>query len=196
MRRSYSSRLRWLLTPCLAFLFVGCSLFEKHEPTWQEWADREPSAVTQNHWHLGSVDSRIIYALTGYRAEDWNSYRDFQYAQKQDINHTLRRHGLNRNSVSPLQRPDPTYGQERPPHSIWPRPDNYFHLTSLVIGGVFSASSAGVFLPIPIDSLIATLEPGGFQEFSDGVHGQKEAPLSRHTRHNPPPTSEFRLKNN
>lgn len=192
MRRSPSSRLGLLLTACLPALLVACSSTGKSTPSWQDWADRTPKSVKQNHWNLGSVAPRMIYALTGYRSEDWKSYRDFQYAEKLESNRTLHRHFLNRNPASPLQTQDRNYGQERPPHSIWPHPENYLHFTSIVVGGALSGSSAGSFIPIPIDSIIATFEEGGWEEFRAGF-GEQEAPRSRHTRHNPPPTSEFKL---
>ena len=160
----------------------------------EEWADRTPTTVRENHWNIGSVTPRMVYAFTGYRPEDWKTYRDFQYEDKRDMNNTMRRHFLNRNPASPLQAKDPDYGQERPPHSIWPRPENYFHINSLIVGGALSASSAGVFLPIPYDSIIATLEEGGGEEFSAGLYGTDD-PISRHTRIDPPPTAEFRLAN-
>ncbi len=192
MRRSLSSRLGLLLTACLPAFLVACSSTGKSTPSWEDWADRTPKSVKRNHWNLGSVAPRVIYTLTGYRSEDSKTYRDFQYEEKREINNTLRRHLLNRNAASPLQAEDRDYGQERPPHSIWPRPDNYFHLTSLFVGGVLSGTSAGSFVPIPIDSIIATIEEGGWEEFRAGL-GDQEEPRSRHTRHNPPPTSEFRL---
>lgn len=200
MRPSPTPRLRRTSLALLAGLSLfgmqSCSIFGEDDPdSYKAWADRTPEMVSDNHWNLGSVPERIAYSLSGYRSEDWDTYRDFQYSQKQEINTTLRRHFLNRNPVSPLQAHDVSYGSERPPHSIWPRPDNYFHLTSLVVGGALSASSAGVFLPIPVDSLIATVEPGGWQEFKDGLTGG-EQPISRHTRKNPPATSEFELNTN
>jgi len=147
-----------------------------------------------NHWNLQWVPRSIVYNTTGYVPERDGSYREFQWREKRHINLTLRRHFLNSNPYNPRQPEVPKYFEERPPHSILPDPFNYFHLTAIVAGAVYSgASTSQAFVPIPVDSIIATLQPGGFAEFWEGIAGPSEEPISRHTKDNPPSPDEFEV---
>lgn len=150
----------------------------------------------QNHWNFQSVAPSFVYHTTRYRPEVDGSYREFQWREKQHINLTLRRHFLNSNPYNPRQPEVPGYFEERPPHSILPDPLNYFHLSALVAGGVVSAaSSSAVFIPIPYDSIVATLQPGGIEEFKEGIVSPDEKPISPYTRYVPPTPDEFEVKN-
>jgi hypothetical protein len=146
----------------------------------------------EDHWNTRSVGPRAFYAATGYKADRDGSYKDFQYEQKRSINLTMRKHALNLDPSNPFQKAPKSYMQERPPHSLLPDPLNYFHLTSLVVGGALSATSFG-FVPIPIDSLLGTIESGGPGEFTTGLFGGEKR-VSRHTRHVPDDVDEFELK--
>lgn len=147
----------------------------------------------QDHWNVASVGPRAFYAATGYKADRDGSYKDFQYEQKRSINLTVRKHVFNLDPSNPFQSAPKSYLAERPPHSILPDPINYFHLTSLVVGGALSATSFG-FVPIPIDSVLGTLEKGGPTEFVQGIFGGKKR-VSRHTRHVPADVEDFELAN-
>lgn len=150
----------------------------------------------RNHWNFQSVAPSFVYHATGYRAEDDGTYREFQWQEKRHINLTLRRHLLNSNPYNPRQAEVPGYFDERPPHSILPDPFNYFHVTAIIAGGVISgATAAHTFVPIPVDSIIATLQPGGLEEFWEGIAGPSEEPISPYTKEVPPTPGEFSVKN-
>jgi hypothetical protein len=160
------------------------------------------SYLAGNHWRSTSIAPRFVYAITGYRPEPGTTYRDFAWREKLDINWTFQRHFLNRNHENPFQ-PEhlwyedyvfQNYGKEPMPVSIWPQPLNYFHLTSVVTGGVISAvTTSATFIPIPVDSLIGLFERGGAEDFMAGVTGDYKNTTSRHTRRTPAPVDEFRL---
>ncbi len=160
------------------------------------------SYLGSNHWRSSSVAPRFVYAITGYRPEPGTTYRDFAWREKLDINWTFQRHFLNRNHENPFQ-PEKLwyenyifqdYGKERAPVSIWPQPLNYVHLSSVVVGGIISATtSSATFVPIPVDSLIGLFERGGTEEFISGVNGDYNNATSRHTTRTPMPVDEFRL---
>ncbi len=122
----------------------------------------------QSHWNIGSVPSRVAYRFFNYREDLDGSYREHQWREKQDINLTLRRHFLNNNPYNPFQADDPSLTDPRPPHSILPDPIDYFHVESLS-AGVGLLALTGVFIPIPIGSLLATLQPGGPSEMLEGI---------------------------
>ena len=150
----------------------------------------------QNHWNFQSIAPSFVYHTTRFRPDVDGSYREFQWREKRHINLTLRRHILNSNPYNPRQAEVPGYFEERPPHSILPDPFNYFHLSAIVAGGVVSgATSSHVFIPIPYDSIIATLQPGGFEEFWEGVAGPTDEPVSPYTRFVPPTPDEFEVNN-
>jgi len=149
---------------------------------------------TNNHWNVQWVPRSIVYNTTGYIPERDGTYREFQWREKRHINLTLRRHFLNSNPYNPRQPEVPKYFEQRPPHSILPDPFNYFHLTSVVAGAVYSgASTSGAFVPIPVDSIIATLQPGGFEEFWAGIAGTKKDSISPYVNENPPAPEEFEV---
>ena len=149
-----------------------------------------------DHWNIASVKPRAAKHFLGYRGDLDGSYRDFVVRQKQDINLTLRRHFLNNNPANPFQRPDPVYDSGgRPVHSVLPNPLNYFHLESVAIGLAFLAWQE-VFLPIPIFSIAATLQEGGWDEFEQGLEepfhtGSYGGLLHRE----PKPVRKFRVRN-
>lgn len=131
---------------------VGCQSSGKH---------------MNDHWNTESVGPRVGRFFLGYNAQKDGEYRDFAYARKQDINMTLRRHLMNHNPDNPNQAdviPTP-----RPYNSVLPDPVTFFHMEGLLIG--FAAyASGGTFAPIPVDSIIGILEPGGATEFMAGIN--------------------------
>ncbi len=153
---------------------------------------RSAPGVPESHWNVDAVPQRITAHFTGYRGELDGSYREFQWRKKQDINLTLRRHFLNNNPENPLQVADPSLTAVRPPFGLLPNPVTYFHVESIVIGS-FLLGWTGAFLPLPIDSLIATLSPGGLSEFGSGIsdtftgdwHGELGEPV---------PPSKFKVR--
>ena len=146
-----------------------------------------------NHWNMESAGPRAAYNFLGYREGTTGSYREHQWQQKQDINLTLRRHFLNSNPYNPYQAADPSVVAPRPAHSILPDPVDYFHLESLATGGALLALS-GAFIPIPIGSVLGTLEEGGWQEFGEGVSSTFSGSFHR-TLDSPPSVDEFRVRN-
>jgi hypothetical protein len=120
------------------------------------------------HWTERSVGSSMSNAFLSYDVENDGDYADFAWKKKQSINLTVRRHLFNHNPDNPFQSKDWSVYEERPPNSPVPRIWDYIHLEGLVMGGILYAGT-GAFIPIPIDSLIATFSPGGDQEFIDGI---------------------------
>ncbi|MCP3919858.1 MAG: hypothetical protein GY711_30360 [bacterium] len=120
-----------------------------------------------DHWNAKSIPPRAGRFLLGYNAEKDGDYRDFAWARKQNINTTMRRHLLHHNPDNPNHREVPTRFQERPRNSLLPNPWNYIHWEGILLGvGTLAGSN---FIPIPVDSLIGTIEEGGIDEFMDGV---------------------------
>ncbi|MEM7308625.1 MAG: hypothetical protein AAF682_18220 [Planctomycetota bacterium] len=146
-----------------------------------------------NHWNIGGLGPRLAYHGLSYRPDHADSYRDHQWQQKQDINMTLRRHFLNSNPDNPFQPDDPSLSNPRAPHSIVPDVVDYFHLESLAFGAAFSAIS-GTFIPVPIGSILGTLEKGGGHEFAQGIE-QTLSGSFRGTLGEPAPVEEFRVRN-
>jgi len=142
------------------------------------------------HWSIDSVPGRIAKQFTGYRPDRDGTYIDYQYGKKKDISATLRRHFLQSSPGSPTEPDDPSQYNRRPPHSIAPDPLYYFGAESLFIGAV-TLGWWGVFVPIPIDSLIATVaSEDGWSEMGRGFTQGADAEAAR-----PVPVSEFRVKN-
>ena len=139
------------LFAALLLCLVGCST--------------SPGLINQ-HWSADSTNPRAARFFTGYDSSLGQSYRDYQWEQKQDINLTLRRHFFNHNPENPYQ--DPVEVKPRPVHSLLPNPVNYIHLEGLVLGGIMFAAG-GPFIPLPLDSILGTMEPGGTEEFMEGV---------------------------
>jgi hypothetical protein len=128
-----------------------------------------------NHWTSSSIGPSMSRALLGYDVENDGSYRDFQWRKKQSINLTLRRHLLNHNPENPFQPDAPEMFAPRPNHSLVPHPWDYIHIEGLALGAILYAGT-GFFIPLPIDSIIATFEPGGSEEFFAGV-GETVRPI-------------------
>jgi hypothetical protein len=126
------------------------------------------AAYSHDHWSPYSVQPSLSRAFLSYDPEMDGSYREFQYKKKKSINLTLRRHFFNENPDNPFEAEDPTWYDPRPNHSITPRPWDYIHVEGILLGFVPYTPGA-VFVPIPVDSIIATFEPGGDQEFMDGI---------------------------
>jgi len=120
-----------------------------------------PSKIN-DHWSNESIAPRVARVMLGYDADKYESYRDYQWENKLHIAKTAQRHLLNWNPDNPFQADDPDYYAPRPNHSPLPNPLNYFHLESVVFGAIIG-------VPVPVDSLIGTLEPGGGEEFVAGL---------------------------
>lgn len=128
------------------------------------------------HWSAHSVGPRMSRAFLSYNAETDGSYRDFQWRKKKAINLTLSRHLLNYNPENPFQAEDESFYEPRPIHSILPRPHSYIHVEGLALGAIAYAGGAAFVIPLPLDSIIGTLEEGGTEEFAVGV-GRTFRPL-------------------
>jgi hypothetical protein len=120
------------------------------------------------HWTEKSVGSRMSQAFLNYDTENSGDYLDFAWSKKQSINLTVRRHFFNHNPDNPFQAQDFGVYEPRPINSPLPHIWNYVHLEGLVMGGIIYAAG-GWFIPIPVDSIIATGSPGGEEEFMEGV---------------------------
>ncbi len=118
-----------------------------------------------DHWNFDSVAPRVIRTMTGFDPSVEGTYKDFAHERKQSIGLTLRRHMLNHNPMNPNQATDESMFAPRPPHSILPNPWRYVHFEGILLGWAMT----GVPVPIPVDSIIGTLEPGGLDEFKAGV---------------------------
>lgn len=116
--------------------------------------------ASHNHWSLHSVGPRVTRTFLGYDSErDGDSYLEFQWERKQDVNRTLRRHFLNDNPENPFRTGAVEEPAPRPVNSPLPEPHRYFHWTL-------------------IDGPIATVvDPDGFHEFWQGIEDTGE-PLS------------------
>jgi hypothetical protein len=145
-----------------------------------------------NHWNIESLKPRISKTLLGYEEDSDGSYREFQWRQKQDINLTLRRHFLNSNPENPFQADDPNIHAPRPPHSLLPDPVDYFHLESLSTG-LITLLATGAFIPVPIGSVLGTLEEGGGREFAQGFSGSLSGSYTS-TLGSPPEVKKFRVR--
>jgi len=121
-----------------------------------------------NHWSAKSIAPRGARFFLGYNAEKDGEYRDFQWQRKQDINLTLRRYFMHNNPDNPYHEDVESRYEPRPRHSIAPNPVEYIHLEGALLGFI-SYGAGGGYIPLPIDSIIGTLEPGGMDEFVEGV---------------------------
>ncbi len=149
-----------------------------------------------DHWNIGSVAPRAERHFLGYRSDLDGRYRDFHVRQRQDVNLTLRRHFLNNNPENPFEAPDEAYlAGGRPPHSVLPNPLNYFHLEAVVVG-LITLGVWDVFLPIPIFSIVASLQDGGGEEFTQGLKEPfRTGSFGGQLERKPPRVSEFRVRN-
>lgn len=148
-----------------------------------------PSAQAE-HWSIDSVPDRMVKQFTGYRSDRDGSYIDYQYGKKRAINATLRRHFLGNSPGSPNEAADPSQTNRRPPHSVSPDPLYYFGAESLFFGAI-TLGWWGTFVPIPVDSVIATVaSDDGWSEmgrgFTEGADAEAEQPV---------PVSQFKVKN-
>lgn len=141
-----------------------------------------------HHWTVESLPDRMMKHFTGYRAEKDGSFRDFQYRKKKDINVTLRRHFANSSADNPFEANDASQTKRRPPHSLAPDPLYYFHAESVFMG-LASLGLNGSFVPVPVESLLATVF-GGWSEFGRGFTQGADGNAT-----NPPGVSKFRVKN-
>lgn len=121
------------------------------------------------HWKESSIGPQIGRAFLGYDRERDGRYIDYQWKKKQSINMTVRRHLFNHNPENPFQAVDESVYEPRPTHSLVPRPWNYIHLEGVAMGAIFYGAG-GVFFPLPVDSVIATMDDGGDEEFMEGVN--------------------------
>ena len=120
------------------------------------------------HWSNRSMGPSLSRAFLSYDAESDGLYRDFAWQKKRSINLTFSRHLFNYNPENPFQSETSDFYNPRPNHSLVPRTAEYIHLEGLVMGGILYASG-GLFIPLPLDSIIGTFEDGGTEEFVDGV---------------------------
>jgi hypothetical protein len=121
-----------------------------------------------DHWESRSIGDRMARAFLSYDSERDGEYIDFQYEKKRHINLTLKRHFFNSNPENPFEVEDKEYYKPRPPHSLVPRPWNYIHLEGFALGAILYGAG-GAFFPLPLDSVIGTLSPGGDKEFEQGM---------------------------
>ncbi|MDA1265048.1 MAG: hypothetical protein O2816_08215 [Planctomycetota bacterium] len=119
-----------------------------------------------DHWNADSIAPRAGRFFLGYDAQKDGDYRDFAWERKQHINLTLRRHLFHHNPDNP-NHPD-VAARQRPLNSLLPDPVSFIHLEGLLIGFA-TWTGTGSFIPIPVDSLIGVLAPGGRDEFMDGI---------------------------
>lgn len=145
------------------------------------------ASTNGEHWVVDSVPARMVKRFTGYRGDTDGRYVDFQYQKKKSINLTLRRHFLLSSPDDPFEASDPSQTNRRRAHSPAPDPLYYFHAESLFIGSALLGLT-GAFIPIPIDSVIASVLPGGGTEFARGFEGGGSAKT-------PPSVGKFRVKN-
>ena len=132
-------------------------------------ADSPPPSQINDHWSMNSIAPRMGRVFLGYNSDRNGRYIDYQWEKKRDINLTLSRHLLSWNPKNPFE-PEAggwLYGP-RPTHSLLPKFWTYIHVEGLVWGAIIFGLS-GAFIPLPIDSLIATFSKGGDYEFMQGV---------------------------
>jgi hypothetical protein len=146
------------------------------------------SSTQSDHWTVDSVPQRMTKHFFGYRPDRDGAFIDYQYQKKKDINRTLRRHFANNSADSPIEPNDPSQTSRRPPHSLAPDPVYYMGAESVFIG-LAMLGMTGAFIPIPVDSLIATFD-GGWSEFGRGFTEGADAEAK-----SPPGVSKFKVKN-
>lgn len=134
------------------------------------------AGAIDDHWNARSTAPRVGRFFLGYDPErDGTSYRDFAWERKQAINMTVRRHFFNHDPDNPHHPPVPSRFEPRPLNSLLPNPVPYIHWEGLILGAA-TLVGGGSFIPLPIDSIIGTFEPGdegemsGKEEFMLGVN--------------------------
>ena len=118
-----------------------------------------------DHWNYQSQLPRAVRALTGFDSSKEISYKDFAWNRKKANSLTARRFFLNHNPLNPNQPAVESYFEPRPVNSILPNPWNYLHWEGFALGAV----STGIPVPIPVDSILGTIETGGWKEFVAGI---------------------------
>ena len=119
-----------------------------------------------DHWNIDSVVPRALRTVTGYDPSIESSYKDFAFDRKRHVSLTARRFLLNHNPANPNQAPVESYFEPRPLNSLAPNPWYYLHLEGFALGAV----ATGIPVPIPIDSILGTIEKGGVEEFAAGFN--------------------------
>lgn len=145
------------------------------------------ASTNGEHWVVDSVPARMVKHFTGFRTDTAGRYVDYQYQKKKHINLTLRRHFLLNSPDDPFEASDPSQTNRRRAHSPAPDPLYYFHAESMFIGAALLGIT-GAFIPVPVDSVIASFLPGGGSEFVRGFTGGGSAKT-------PPTVGNFRVKN-
>jgi hypothetical protein len=158
LRQDHRSHLMKLLLPPLAALPLALCA-----------CNATPNTSTHDHWNARGVAPSMTKAFLGYDPEKDGRYIDYQYANKKSIYLTLDRHLLNHNPENPFQYEDEAFYAPRLPHSLLPRPWEYINFEGLAWGGIIAGATGGLFIPVPVDSLIGTFSEGGQEEFSEGV---------------------------
>lgn len=120
------------------------------------------------HWSARHMGPSLSRAFLSYDAETDGKYRDFAWKKKQAINLTISRHLFNYNPENPFQEESKDFYAPRPNHSMLPRAYNYIHLEGIALGAI-SYAGGGIFIPLPLDSIIGTFEEGGTEEYVDGI---------------------------
>ena len=125
-----------------------------------------------NHWSWRSIMPRANRYFLGYDANQHGTYRDFQYNRKQAIELDIRRHFFNHNPDNPNHPEVPGRFDPRPNHSIFPNPVRYIHLEGVLLGAALIP--VGGFFPLPVDSILGTIDEGGWDEFMHNVDDDLE----------------------
>jgi hypothetical protein len=152
------------LLPPTATLTVACLV-----TTLFSACNADPNTNATVHWNSASIAPRFQRAALGYDAERDGRYVDYQYANKKSIYLTIDRHFLNSNPENPFQAENEEFYEPRPVSSILPRPWEYINYEGLAWGAIVAGASGGIFIPIPIDSIIGTFSEGGGEEFNEGI---------------------------
>ena len=126
------------------------------------------AAHVHDHWTGYYVGPSMSRHFLSYDPETDGSYRDFQWRKKKDIELTIRRHFFGHNPENPFEAVDNSIYEPRKNHSLFPAPQRYIHVEGVAIGAV-GLAGGGIFFPVPVDSIIATMEEGGGDEFMRGV---------------------------
>jgi hypothetical protein len=128
-----------------------------------------PDTNVHDHWNFRGIAPSFQRAALGYDAEKNGRYVDYQYENKKSIYLTLKRHGLNQNPENPFQEEDEAFYAPRPVSSILPRPWEYINFEGIAWGAIIAGATGGIFVPVPIDSVIGTMSDGGGDEFKEGI---------------------------
>ncbi|MEZ6005780.1 MAG: hypothetical protein R3F33_16550 [Planctomycetota bacterium] len=130
-----------------------------------------------SHWDYKSTLPRMERFWLGYDAQQDGTYRDFQYNRKLDVEMTVMRHFLNYNPDNPNHDPMPSRHAARPDHSLlptpWTNPLRYIHVEGVLLGAAAIPVTGG-FFPLPIDSILGTVEEGGWDEFMHNTDEELE----------------------